>query len=1073
MDDKHVIPEQESTSRKSISNFSVRYPVTVTMFFLGVILLGSISVTNLPTNLFPDLRIPRITITADTPGLSPQEVEREVSERYESFLTTVKGVEHVTSVSRADGGIVQVDFDWGTEMDFALLEVKKSIGFFMIDALSEPASVIRYDPNQLPVVTLALSGERSPDYLYLLAYRSLGPELERIKGIARAEITGGLIPEVRCRLVPELVTFYRMTVERVAQAVAQANVSASGGWVEEGNRRYLIRAVGELEDIDQIRGVVVGYSEGVPIYLRDLGDIRWDFQEPENLVRFDGEPAVGLALFKESGANTVEVVNRVREFLGKSLAVSPKDEKPSESHDQKERGGSQSPRILPKDTRLDIAYDQSLFIKQSITEVKRTAIYGGILAIFVLLLFLRHIRSTIIVGLSIPVSIIATFNLMYFMDLSLNIMTLGGLALGAGMLVDNAIVVLENIFRHRQLGKKAIQAAGEGAHEVTAAISSATLTTVVVFVPVVFLGGVTAQLFKEQALTVVFSLLTSLLVALIMIPALASKFVRGVPRSAGARYVVYGRCLRWMLRHRMFAIVLTAAITAGTLPLALNLKREFIPQAAEKQFIVKLRLPTGTELEITDKAVSAVEGWLEELGPDVEHVFARVGKGPERLAGAEQDPEGPHTAELLVTLSQQGQLTVPKAIAAIDRKIPQIYGSDVSYLMSQSSLSSVIGSERAAIIVEVKGRKLDVLADVTQQIYDRIRGLPELTNVRTNILEGSPEVNLIPDRTLMASLNLSPQQIITLITNHLRGRVATTIQDIDQAKDIRVQLGPDDQTLAELENIFVPVAAGKAVRLAELVEIRIEPGPREIVHKDQERVAQTFADLAEGAKLSDAVDAVRERLAAINLPENYYLRLGGEEERRKQSFESLLFALILALILVYMVMASLFESLVYPFVIMFSMPLAAIGVVWAFHLTGQTLNLMGYIGIIMLAGIVVNNAIVLVDYVNRLRREEGEEIIDALVRGSQRRMRPILMTTMTTILALAPLAFGFGEGAEIRAPMAIAVIGGLVSSTLLTLVFIPVLYSIVNDFTEFLKRIFASSEEESDAAPVEGPSGRI
>jgi HAE1 family hydrophobic/amphiphilic exporter-1 len=483
-------------------------------------------------------------------------------------------------------------------------------------------------------------------------------------------------------------------------------------------------------------------------------------------------------------------------------------------------------------------------------------------------------------------------------------------------------------------------------------------------------------------------------------------------------------------------------------------------------------MPPGTELEITDRVVVALEGWLKELGPDVEHVFARIGKGPERVAGAEQEPEGPHTAELLVTLKTDGKLSVPKVTAALDRRVPEIHGLSVNYLLSQSSLSSLIGSEQAAIVIEVKGRKLDVLTDVTQQIHQRIKGLSELTNLRANILEGNPEVDLVPDRTLMASLGLSPQQIITLIANHLRGQVATVIQDVDQSKDIRVQLGRDHQTLAELEDVFVPVGqGGRAVRLAELVKIRIQPGPREIVHKDQERISQIFGDLAEGVKLSDAVSAVRQRLATINLPENYYLRLGGEEERRQQSFEGLRFAFILALVLVYMVMASLFESLVHPLVIMFSMPLAVIGVVWAFCISGQTLNMMGYIGIIMLAGIAVNNAIVFIDCVNRMRREEGEGMIDALVHSAQRRMRPILMTTLTTILALAPLALGFGEGAEIRAPMAIAVIGGLASSTVLTLIFIPILYSLVDDIGAFLKRMFSRSEEESGTAPLKAAPG--
>ncbi|MGC9328239.1 MAG: efflux RND transporter permease subunit, partial [Candidatus Hinthialibacter sp.] len=508
--------------------FAVRYPVTVSMFFIGVIMLGWISLNKLPTNLFPDLRAPRITVMADAPGLAPQEIERIVIEPLEGRLKTIRGVDQVFSVSRADAGAIIIDFDWGTDMDFAMLEVKKNTQGSRIEEL-EDISALRYDPNALPILTLGVYGDRPLDELRYLAERTIGPALERIRGVARAEVTGGLIPEIQCMLDPELLQFYNLSIENVAQALDQANVSASGGYVEESNQRYMIRAIGEIKNLDEVTECVVGYSSGVPIYLTDLGEAKWDFEEPVNMVRMNNQAAVGIALYKEAGGNTVDVVREVREFLGKD---EKKLQAPSSRGQDGRLGGigrRQESGIVPKDVSLDIAYDQSMFITRSIAEVKSTAIQGICLAALILLLFLRNFRSTIIVALAIPVSILATFNLMYFMDLSLNIMTLGGLALGAGMLVDNAIVVIENIFRRRQLGDAPNEAAMYGAGEVASAIAAATLTTVVVFVPIAYMGGVTAQLFKEQALTVVFSLLTSLIVALVMIPALCSRYLKKVP----------------------------------------------------------------------------------------------------------------------------------------------------------------------------------------------------------------------------------------------------------------------------------------------------------------------------------------------------------------------------------------------------------------------------------------------------------------------------------------------------------------------------------------------------------------
>ena len=1070
-----IEPRQEENTGEArsegLAGLAVRFPVTVSMFFIGVILLGYVSLTNLPTNLFPDLRAPRVTVTADAPGLSPQEIERIVTEQYEGSLSTIKGVEQVTSVARADSGVIQVDFEWGTDMDFALLDVKKQVGGYNIQELSEPPQVLRYDPNDIPVLTLALHGEKySPEYLYLLAYRTIGPALERLPGVARAVLTGGEIPEIRCRLDPDLVVFYGFTPSEIESSLQQANVSATGGWVEQGNVRYLIRAIGELEAIDQVREVVVGYRNNVPIYLADLGEISWEPQEPENAVWYQGKTAVGLSLYREAGSNTVEVVKIVREFLaqieggGAAKMGGGGGSRPGRGRGRHGRssGGSGAMRLLPKDIQLDVAYDQSVFITRSIDEVKSSALQGAGLAIIILLIFLRSIRSTFIVGISIPVSIIATFNLMYFMDLSLNVMTLGGLALGAGMLVDNAIVVLENIFRQRQMGAGAKDAAIHGSGEVGSAIIASTLTTVVVFLPIAWIGGLTAQLFKEQALTVVFSLLTSLVVALLMIPALAARLLRGRFKPKERKHRLYTAFLRGSLRMRWVVLIVTVLVVWASIPPARTIPQEFIPQAAEKQFVVELRLPTGTELDVTGMAAKTVEGWLSEFGDDVASVYTLIGKSPETAASMDADPEGPHTGKLLITMADTAKRSVPSVVEELKRRLQTLRGAEAHFLLSQSSIGSLIGEAPAAIIVEIRGRRLTELANLAGQAQEMLQRTSQVTNIRSNILEGNPEVTLIPDRTIMASLGISPQRLIGDIRSHLRGNVATTIQDVDQSKDIRVQLGKDDVSLNALEDMVIQVQPGKAVRVGEIAKIVVQEGPREIVHRDQERVAHVYADLSEGVKLSEAVAEVRSAMELLNIDENYRYEIGGEEKRREESFKQLSFALLLALTLVYMVMASLFESLIHPFVIMFSIPLAAVGVVWAFVISGQTMNMMGYIGVIMLAGIVVNNAIVLVDYINRLRREEGVERREAIVLAGQRRLRPILMTTLTTVLALLPLAMGIGEGAEIRAPMAIAVIGGLVSSTLLTLVFIPVLYSIVDDLIELILRPFRRWSERRE-----------
>ena len=504
-----------------------------------------------------------------------------------------------------------------------MLEVKKAVQGANIEQI-DSLETYRYDPNALPIVTLALYGDRSMEDLRYLAERTLGPALERVKGVARAVVTGGLIPEIHCELNAELIHFYGLTINQISQALDQANVSASGGWVEKGNQRYMIRAMGEIKSLDEVQRTVVGYSNGVPIYVTDLGQVRWDYEEPQNMVRFNGKNAVGIALYKEAGSNTVEVVRTIREFFGTSGAsvasVSGQQNNPPVAANM---GGNEpdGAQYIPKGTHVEIAYDQSLFITKSIDEVKYNAIEGAGLSVVILIIFLRNLRTTFIVSLAIPVSMLATFILMYFMNLSLNIMTLGGLALGSGMLVDCAIVVVENIFRRIQIGDSPKIAAIRGAGEVASAIAASTLTSVVVFVPIAYMGGVTAELFKEQALTVVFSHMMSLLVALVMIPSLCSKYMTQVT-VVEERQGLYARFLTLAVNHRFATILISFFLCMTCVPIVKTIKQEFIPQAAETQFIVKARMPAGTRIESTENMAKDIEGWLlQDIGDSIQTVY--------------------------------------------------------------------------------------------------------------------------------------------------------------------------------------------------------------------------------------------------------------------------------------------------------------------------------------------------------------------------------------------------------------------------------------------------------------------
>lgn len=1050
----------------SLSSFAVNAPVKVTMIFVGILLLGYISLTRLPTNLFPDIRTPRVTTTFKTRGLSALEVEKRICEQMERALFTVRGVVDVKTIARADSAVITAEFTWDTPLDFAFLDVKKAVADIQRERGSEieSASTLRYDPNAVPVVTIAVRGREGGDLedLRKLAENTLKPRFERLEGVANVVVAGGIERELLIELDEKLLLQYGLDVSQVSTALRQDNVNATGGYVEEGARRYLLKAVGEFRDQDQIERVVVGRQGEAPILLRDVATIAMVPREAISLAFMDERDAVSLSFYREAESNTVSVAKAIRKEMEDVKAT------------------------LPKGTELFLANDQSTFITAAINEVRDNAVLGGLLAILILVVFLRDFRTTAVIAISIPISIVATFNLMYFQGLSLNLMSLGGLALGTGMLVDNAIVVLENIFRLRQRGVESYRAAREGSKEVAGAILASTLTTIVVFLPIVYIEGVAALLFREQSLTVTYSLLASLVVALLLIPMLSARFLGKPPDAMTSEERdevptnLYARMLGGVLRFRGLTMLTCAAVLAATWLGYQRIPREFLPRTESRQVTLRLVAPSGTPIEAMAGTVRTVMAAADAYRPAVQNVFARVGEYEGGVNADTEDPDGPNTAELFILLDDPETPTTATLAAGLKGfkssdlveklkpTLDRLEGVKADFKLEQGSILEILGGAGAPLVLEISGAEIDQLTLLAGEAQAALVGVPGISNVRTNILEGSPEVRIALDRVQLGRLGLDVNGVAETLRKRIEGEVATQIKREQGDVDLRVKVDYGRESLSTLRNIVLRAADGSQVPLSNIATFEVVRGPREIVRRRQERIARVSADL-DGIKLSEAIARATPAVDRIEVPRGYHITYTGEEESRREAFGKLTFALILSIALVYMVMASIFESFAQPFLILFTIPLAGTGVVACFLATGQTLNVMAFIGIVMLGGIVVNNAIVLLDCVNQVRAANpGLSTRDTLLIGCSRRLRPVFMTTATTLLGLLPLALGLGEGAELRQAMAVAVIGGLFSSTALTLFVLPACQSYLDSLLALLRRglskLSARSRKDSPAA---------
>jgi HAE1 family hydrophobic/amphiphilic exporter-1 len=864
-----------------------------------------------------------------------------------------------------------------------------------------------------------------------------------VEGVAAVKISGGLEDEIQIEIDQRKMAQLNLSMAALVDRLATENVNVSAGRLEEGTQRYLVRTINQFASVEEFADLIVATGQSRPIYLRDIANVHAGYSEREAIIRINGREAVEIAIYKEGDANTVNVSKSIRERV-------------EAQQDQ-----------LPPGMQMQLVDDQSVFIDQAISEVISAAVIGGLLAVLVIFVFLRNWWFTITIGISIPISIIATFFFMGQIGITLNIMSLGGIALAAGLLVDNAIVVLENITRYRQAGEGLVSAARKGASEVGGAVIASTLTTVAVFLPLAFVQGVAGQLFRDQALTVAFALLVSLFVAMTLIPMMAS--LRGhndkIAHSGDSRMghwfqVVYESMLAAALKHRALTLMLSAALLGVAAIMLSRIGTELVPQMQQGRFNVTLEAAPGTPLEETDSIQSSLQN-LATGDDSVELVFGVAGSG--NRIDANPTESGENIARMLISMQSDSTMEQQESLVGRLRSSAQ----KVAGLEATFSSPELLSFDKP-LEVEIQGYDLASLREVSNEVLKLLRQSDRFSDVESSMERGHPEVQIFFDQERAAALGLTVKEISDQVVGKIRGRVATRYSWRDRKIDVLVRISEEErQSINAVRDLIINPQSERPVPLSSVAEIVVGEGPAEIRRSDQERVALIEANLAYG-DLGTAVMETEALLQGVKLPYGLTMRVTGQSEEMNASFRSLLFALGLAIFLVYLVMASQFESLVHPFVILFSIPLAAIGVAIALWLTDTRLSVIVFIGLIMLAGIVVNNAIVLVDLINQLR-ERGMERFAAIKEAAHLRLRPIMMTTLTTLLGLLPMAFGLGEGSEMRTPMAITVIGGLLTSTMLTLLVVPVMYSLLDR----RKDLVASGEDDDTLLDSHGQAVQI
>ena len=1152
-----TLPSPQNERPRGLIALAIARPVGVTMIAIALIVLGFVGYARLPVQLLPNLSYPTVTIRTTWEGASPEDLDDRISEPIREAVSVLGKVVRTTTISRTGQSDVLIEFEWGTPMIHAVSDIREKLDRVFLPSDAGKPLILRYDPSLDPTLVFGLSGHRSPAILREIAEDELEREIGEIEGVAAVKVKGGDEREVLVALDPVRLQALQLDVNTIAQRIGAENLNSSAGLLEEGQTEYLVRALNEYRSLQEIENLVLERRGNVNIYLKDVGNIRESIKEKNVITRINGKPCVLIEVFKEADANLVSLADRVKnQVLGttkqrragqaylekkrkkeagffaaqEGTHKKEKKKKTTVQAAEKKHGGPHGRGFgkkdlppdyiafrLPKDLQLKLLSDPSRYISNSISEVKSSALIGGVLAILILFLFLRSFRTTVLIGLAIPVSLILTFAPLYLEGVSLNLMSLGGLALGIGMLVDTSIVVLESIQRCREEGDTIRDAALRGTREVANAVTASTLTTVAVFMPIVFVEGISGQLFKDQALAVVFSLLASLAVALFLLPVYAAKgggespdhLPEPPPETRLGRLVkamslpflrlghlciqgavglfkisvafpllafqwlwqkverAYPPILRAALRLRVPILLASILLLFLSVQNARSLGSEVLPEVHQGEFEVQVFLPRDVDVKTTDRIVQPLEAKIAKL-KGVARTFLTSGVAADELRGSE---EGRHSARLRVVLApNRDQAREEMRVKTLCRKILDEEPKIQNYRFQNPSIFTY----RQPISVEVLGFNLLALRQAADRVMVRLQGIPNLSDIRSTLARGNTEVRIRFDREQLARSGIDIATAAKGLAARVQGEIPTRFSERDKKIDVRVRLDPEQiQGIQSLRNLNISPKGMAPVLLSTVADLSLREGPSEVRRLGGRRGA-TVSGQVQGLAMSSVQQQVEEAMAGLDLPPGIEVRMGSQKEEMEKSSKSMLGALLLAIFLVYVVMAAQFESLLQPLIILFTVPMAAIGVLFSLVLLDLPLSVVVFLGAIMLAGIVVNNAIVLVDRINQ-ERESGKETFEAIVDGCRIRLRPVLMTTLTTVLGLLPLTgwlplqglFGTsGEGTELRGPMAITVITGLISATLLTLILVPIVYS-------FLPRRMSPPSADIEEKPLPEPGMEV
>ncbi len=1037
----------------NIPHFSVKHPVTITMLVLVIAIFGIISFTNLGLDFLPDITYPIVSVVTNYPGASPQDIEELITKPLEGIISTVKNVKKVTSVSFEGASVLLVEFEWGTNIDFAAQDIRDSIDIIKAYGLRLPEGVERpmvfkFDITQMPVLYYGITSsdeKRSLKSLKSVVNDMLKDKIQQIDGVASVNVWGGEDREILLEVDKTKLELYGITLNEIVSKLQLENINLPAGNIKEQHKEYILRTVGKFKNMEEIESLPVSSRQGVPIYLKDLLKIKDTIKEVNYIAKTDKKNSLMLWVTKESGTNTVVVARKVKKVIEKIK------------------------KELPEDITLHEVIDMSKFITRIVNTTASNALIGGIFAITVLYLFLRNLRPTLTIAVSIPYSILATFVPLYFFGQSLNFITMIGIALGVGMLVDNSIVVIENIYRHFTEGEDRISASINGASEVGMAISASTFTTIVVFLPLVFVKGITGKLFEGLSITITSSLLASLIIALTIVPVLTSKILSKHTMKNSIdedeKFIsplknVYIKILKWVLNHKgkvlgivfgtLFVVVLMAVFFAG---------REFFPSTDGNMAIINIKLPVGTKLEETCKIAELVENLLiKEKYIKTVMTVVGIAEGQETDVAMGTGPSGPHEGTIFIRLHDKKirKEKTEDIISRVKKQVPQLANTNIEFHDLGRSMMMAGQSQQKPIDIKLFGKDLEVLKMLDKQTRDIIAKVPGVTDISSLLEEGKPEIVIRINRDKANKLGLSVYQIAQEAQSAVQGRVVTQVTWGGEEINLRIRYQKKYRTTPQdLKKIAIPVynASGLTttrkssyIYLDEIADIVYDVGPIKLYREDQKRYVSIQSNV-EGRNIGKVLTDIKKELEKISLPEGYFIKFAGEAEQMTETFRDLGLILLFAIVLIYMVMSAQFESFVHPFTIIFTVPFCIIGVLLGLLISGKPISLPAGMGMLILSGVIVNNGIVLVDYINQLRHR-GKEKYEAIIEGCLTRLRPILMTAITTILGVFPMILSRQEGAEIRSTVGVVLASGLIIGTVLTLIVLPIVYSIVDNLIQ-------------------------